>query len=117
MHGVGLARAHGGFNIATGLWPLLHRRSFEKVFGPKVDGWLVSTVSGLLVVNGVVQARTRPTPEAVAQARRLGMGTALVLAAIDLRHAPSGRISRTYLLDAAAESGWIVAWVASLRRR
>ena len=37
------------------------------------------------------------------QARRLGVGTAAVLAAIDLVYVPAGRISKMYLLDAAVE--------------
>jgi hypothetical protein len=33
-----------------------------------------------------------------------------VLAAIDLVYVPSGRISKMYLLDAALEVAWIMAW-------
>jgi hypothetical protein len=33
-----------------------------------------------------------------------------VLAAIDLVNAPRGRISKVYLLDAAAELAWVVLW-------
>ena len=46
MDGVELARTHGVANLAGGLWPLLHIRSFEWVFGPKTDRWLVKTVAG-----------------------------------------------------------------------
>jgi hypothetical protein len=105
-----VARAHGAAYLIGGLWPLLHLRSFEAVFGPKVDRWLVKTVAGLLVVNGVTLLATRSTPESIAQARRLGVGTAAVLAMIDLSYAPIGRISRMYLADAAVEIGWIVVW-------
>jgi hypothetical protein len=109
MDAVVLGRAHGLANLAFGLWPLLHLRSFEAVFGPKTDRWLVRTVSGLLVVNGLTQLTTS-SPGSVRQARRLGVGTAAVLAAIDLVYVPAGRISKMYLLDAAAELGWILAW-------
>ena len=44
------------------------------------------------------------------QARRLGVGTAAVLAAIDLVYVPARRISKMYLVDAALEVGWILAW-------
>jgi hypothetical protein len=35
-----MAKTHGVFNMAGGLWSLLHVRSFEGVFGPKTDRWL-----------------------------------------------------------------------------
>jgi hypothetical protein len=53
--GVGLARDHGAFNVVGRLWPLLHRRRFEAVFGPKKDHWLQYTVAGLLAGNGAAQ--------------------------------------------------------------
>jgi len=110
MNGVLLGRAHGLANVVSGLWPILHTASFEAVFGPKTDRWLLKTVSGLLVVNGLTQLATTASPASVAQARRLGVGTAAVLAAIDLIYVPAGRISKMYLVDAAVELGWILAW-------
>lgn len=85
-------------------------RSFEIVLGPKTDRWLVRTVAGLLIGNGLVQVGSPDTADGLAQARRLGLGTALTLATIDLVYVPSGRISRVYLIDAALEVAWIVAW-------
>jgi len=105
-----LARAHGIFNVVSGLWPLLHMRSFEAALGPKVDRWLVRTVAGLLLANGIAQLSASDSPDALAQARRLGVGTAATLATIDLVYVPSGRISPVYLVDAAAELAWIGAW-------
>jgi hypothetical protein len=105
-----LARAHGLFNVVGGLWPLLHMRSFEAVTGPKVDRWLVRTVAGLMVANGWVQMSIPASADGLAQARRIGMGTAAVLAGIDIAYATRGRISRVYLADAAMEIGWLLAW-------
>lgn len=116
MNDVVLARAHGLFNVITGGWPILHMRSFEAVSGPKTDRWLVRTVGALLLANGLVQLTAGPSPEATRQARRLGIGTAAALAAVDLVYAPPGRISRVYLLDAVVESGWLLAWTASRPR-
>ena len=110
MDGVVLARAHGVMNVVGGLWPLVHIGSFEAVFGPKADRWLVKTVAGLLIVNGLAQLATSPSADGLRQARRLSVGTAAVLAAIDLVYVPSGRISKMYLLDAALEVAWVVAW-------
>ncbi|HEU4677039.1 MAG TPA: hypothetical protein VFS29_13670 [Motilibacteraceae bacterium] len=102
-----VALAHGGFNVATGLWALLHLRSFEAVTGPKTDHWLVRAVAALVVVNGVAQL----TAGDARHARTLGIGTAGSLAAIDLSYAPRGVIGPVYLLDAALELGWVAAWL------
>lgn len=108
--GNGLARSHGAFNVLSGLWPLLHRPSFEAVLGPKTDYWLVNTVAGLLVVNGLVQLSTTTSAEGLTAARRVGLGTASTLVLIDLIYVSKGRISPVYLLDATAEIFWIAAW-------
>jgi hypothetical protein len=110
MNGSVVSRLHGAAYLLGGLWPLLHLRSFEAVFGPKTDRWLVKTVSGLLVVDGMTLLSTGRSRAALLQARRVGIGTATVLAAIDLVYVPMGRIRPTYLLDAAAEIGLIVLW-------
>jgi hypothetical protein len=96
MDSIVLARAHGAANLFGGLWPLLHIRSFEMVFGPKTDRWLVKTVAGLLMVNGITQLTNSSTAVGVRQARLLGVGTAAVLAAIDLVYVPARRISEMY---------------------
>jgi hypothetical protein len=115
MDAVNLARAHGVANLIGGLWPLLHLHSFEAVFGPKTDRWLVKTVSGLLIVNGLTQLGTTSSLASIAQARRLGVGTAAVLAGIDLTYVPMGRISKMYLIDATVEISWIIAWLTRSR--
>lgn len=78
MHEGMVARGHGWFNIVSGLWPLLHMGSFERVSGPKNEHWLVQTVAGLLLSNGVVQVLAAPSPDALVHARRVGVGTASV---------------------------------------
>jgi hypothetical protein len=107
-----MAKLHGALNISGGLWPILHLRSFEAVFGPKVDRWLVYTVAGLLCSIGHAQWRA-DSPDQWRQARRLGLGTAGTLLAIDLIYVPRGRIRWTYLLDAATELVLIVAWLTT----
>ncbi|MDQ0674683.1 hypothetical protein QFZ36_002244 [Pseudarthrobacter siccitolerans] len=106
-----LARLQGGFNVINGLWPLVHMRSFEAVSGAKTDKWLVRTVSGLLITIGVEQLRAAARSGSDRSARRLGIGTAATLAAIDLIYVGKGRISKIYLLDAVVEililQGWL----------
>lgn len=106
-----IAVAHGTFNLVGGLWPLAHLRSFEWVFGPKRDVWLQMTTGGLLVSAGIAQLAAAPAPQGVVHARRIGLGTALTLLAVDLIYVPKGRIRPTYLLDAAMQTGWITAWL------
>lgn len=111
--GLVIARAQGVFNVLNGLWPLVHMSSFETVFGPKTDRWLVRTVGGLLLANGIAQLRTGNGKSDVQQAGRIGLGTAATLTTIDLVYVGNGTLSRMYLLDAAAELLWITLWSRS----
>ncbi|MBB5939042.1 hypothetical protein [Streptomyces zagrosensis] len=110
-----LTVSHGLFDVVGGLWPLVHRGSFEKAFGPKTDVWLQRTTGGLLVSVGIAQLAAATEPQGFAHARRVGLGTALTLLAIDLIYVAKGRIRPTYLLDAAMEAGWITAWRRTTR--
>ncbi len=114
MDAASISRWHGLFNALTGAWPLVHMPSFEAVSGPKVDRWLVRTVGGLLVVNGLTQLSAGTTEAATALSRRLGLGTALTLAVIDIRYASTRRIRRIYLLDAVVELAWAAVWASTL---
>ena len=109
-----MSRAHGLFNVVTGLWPVVHMRSFEAVSGPKVDRWLVRTVGGLMAANGVAQLTARGEEQRLSA--QLGLGMSAVLAAVDVRYGGTGRISRVYLLDAAVQLAWVAAWTVTLRR-
>ncbi|MCL3992178.1 hypothetical protein [Streptomyces lavenduligriseus] len=109
--GRGVAVAHGAFNVVGGLWPLVHLRSFEWVFGPKTDVWLQMTTGGLLASSGLAQLAAAAGPDGPAHARRIGLGTALTLLAVDVVYVPRGRIRPTYLLDAVMQTGWITAWL------
>ncbi|GGR95256.1 MULTISPECIES: hypothetical protein [Streptomyces] len=114
--GRGVAVAHGAFNVVGGLWPLVHLRSFEWVFGPKTDVWLRMTTGGLLASAGLAQPAAAAGPGGPAHARRVGLGTALTLPAVDLAYVPRGRIRPTYLLDAVMQTGWITAWLRTSAR-
>ena len=57
-------------NIVGELWPLVHLRSLEGVFGPKTDEWLVHTVAGLLAANDRPQWRAAATNAGISDARR-----------------------------------------------
>jgi hypothetical protein len=107
---VGIASLQGTYFLATGIWPLVSRRTFERVTGPKVDFWLAQTV-------GVLVASVGATMVVGARRRRIGpeleilaVSSAAGLAAIDLTFSLRGRISKVYLLDAAVESAIVASW-------
>ena len=105
--------AQGAYFFVTGVWPLLHMRSFEAVTGPKVDRWLVKTV-GLCIacIGGTLLAAARHdrvTPEV----RGLAESSALALTGIDVYYSATGRISPIYLADAVTEIGIVAALRAS----
>ncbi len=100
-------RFQAAYYIATGAAPLLSRRAFEAVTGPKRDWWLVQMVGMLAVGNGIAlaagsasAARGRdPSRETIA----LSLCSALAFATIDTVYALKGRIAPVYLADAALE--------------
>jgi hypothetical protein len=104
-----VAILQGVYFVLTGLWPLFGINSFQAVTGAKTDLWLVYTVGGLLAVIGitllVAATNRRLTPEVAV----LGIGSAVVLAGIDVIFVLRGVISWVYLLDAAAQ-GFLIAW-------
>jgi hypothetical protein len=111
-----LAVAQGAFYVATGVWPILHMRSFEAVTGEKTDDWLVKTVGALVAVAGATMMaaglRRRVTPEIAL----LAAGSAAALATVDVVYTQKGVIRPVYLLDAVAEAGLIGAWTAAAAR-
>ncbi|MBA3393067.1 MAG: hypothetical protein H0T89_10505 [Deltaproteobacteria bacterium] len=102
--------SQGVFYVATGLWPIIHLRSFEKVTGPKVDKWLVRTFGGLVAAVGVtlIVGSFEKRPSRALEV--LGLGSALALGAADLVYSLRGRISKVYLADAGAEAALAATW-------
>ncbi|MGI9180351.1 MAG: hypothetical protein ACR2H9_07630 [Longimicrobiaceae bacterium] len=111
-----LALLQGAYYTATGLWPILHMRSFEQVTGPKTDDWLVKTVGGLIAVLGgtLLTSALRDAPSR--DLATVAVGSAAALTAVDVIYVAQGRISRIYLLDAAVESALIAGWIAALHK-
>lgn len=110
-----LAVAQGVYFAVTGVWPLVHMRSFEAVTGPKTDRWLVQTVGALLGVIGGVLVRAGSRGRVSPEIRALAAGSALTLAAVDCVYVARGRIRPVYLLDAAAEAGLLAGWALAGR--
>ena len=115
-----LAAVQAVYFVVTGVWPIVHIRSFMAVTGPKRDIWLVKTVGVLVTVVGAVIGlaawRGSFTPEVFL----LAVGSAAALAGVDVYYHLRGVIPRVYLLDAVAEgvliAGWVVAWTGAAAR-
>ena len=104
-----MALTQGIFYMATGLWPIVHLRSFERVTGPKSERWLVKAMGALIATVGttlVIGARERPSRAL----RFLGMGAAAALGGSALWYAARRRISPIYFADAALEGALIAGW-------
>jgi hypothetical protein len=107
-----LALFQGGYFLFTGIWPLVSRRTFEAVTGPKKDFWLAQTVGVLVACVGSVLVLTGKRDPVGEDARWLAASSAAGLAAIDILYAARGRISKVYLGDAAIELALVSAWIA-----
>lgn len=106
----------GIYYFITGIWPLVHIRSFMAVTGPKTDLWLVKTVGVLVAVIGATLLlhnfmKRNSTP---AELVLLGTGSAIGFGIIDVYYASIDRISNIYLLDAVAQAVLILLWVIML---
>ena len=100
------------FYVGTGVWPLLHRRSFERVTGRKTDFWLAQTVGLTVAAIGIGLAQAVSRREGVpAELRTVAVATAAGLALVDLSFVARRRISKIYLADAAAEVALIAGWL------
>ncbi len=114
------ALVQGAYYFLTGIWPLLHIRSFEAVTGPKVDRWLVKTVGLLVGVVGGMLLRSARRNDLRRVARKtpeipiVAIGMAGALAAVDVVYVAKRRIAPVYLLDAVAEALLIAGWAFGL---
>jgi hypothetical protein len=111
-----LAVAQGAFYMATGVWPILHMRSFEAVTGEKTDDWLVKTVGAMIVVAGTVMAAAGLRRRVAPEISLLAAGSAAALAAVDVIYTQKRVIPPVYLADAAAEAALLGGWMVAAAR-
>jgi hypothetical protein len=111
-----VAAAQGITYIATGLWPLVHMRSFEAVTGPKLEKWLVKTVGLLVTAIGATLLAGARDRESRRTLRLLGITSAAALAGVDLYYAGKRRISPVYFGDAALELAFVAGWLVRSKR-
>lgn len=106
------ALVQGVFYVTTGLWPIVHLRSFEAVTGPKADRWLVRAFGALTTVVGMALIAGAFDRERSRAVRILGVGSAVALGLADIVAANRARNTRAYYADAAAE-GILATWAAT----
>ena len=107
-----VAALQATYYLATGVWPLVHRRSFERITGAKTDFWLAQTVGVTVVAIGAglaeTAARKRQVPP---ELRTIACATAAGLALVDVYFVIRRRIAPIYLADAAVEAALLARWV------
>lgn len=103
--------AYFGF---TGIWPLLHLRSFLKVTGPKTDLWLVRTVGLLITAIAATQGYALLRAEISGPVILLSVLSAAFLCAVDITYVAKRVIAPIYLADAAAEVFLLGLWAISV---
>ncbi len=108
--------AQGAYYLFTGAWPLVSMKSFEFVTGPKLEHWLVHTVSLLAIVIGTSLIAAARSGDVAVSIKVLAVGTAVAFASMDFFYVSVGRISAVYLLDAAAELAFALGIVIAVVR-
>jgi hypothetical protein len=106
----------GALYLASGLWPLVHYRSFERATAPRAPAPLVKTfgaVVSLLGASLIVGALSRSSR---GMARPLGAGTNLALAAVDTLYASRTRVRPAALVQTLGQLAMLGAWLAKERR-
>jgi len=119
----GLAWFLGLYYFATGVWPLIHVKSFEWVTGEKSDNlpsgleadhWLLMTVSVLIVAVSLTILTAAWRNSQAAEIAILAILAGSGLTAIDVVYVLRGIIRPIYLVDAAVEIPLILTWLFAL---
>jgi hypothetical protein len=104
----------GIYLVLTGVWPIVHYPSFEKITGGKTDVWLVKTTGGVLTAIGCsLLAAANSTGATDLPVVIMGMGSALALLVADAYYAARRVILPVYLVDAAMQFAWMLMWYIS----
>ena len=103
----GLCVTQGIFYVATGVWPIVHLRSFEAVTGPKLEGWLVKTVGALIaVVGGIAITVASAAAYAIENSSWIGGGTLLLR--LKTRGSPAEVATGEFTSDLSVSSSFVV---------
>jgi hypothetical protein len=92
----------GLYYTTSGLWPIVHLRSFMALTGPKHDTWLVKSFGAFIAGIGTALLSARGRDER-RLASRVAVVSAAALAGADTWYVARRRIRPIYLADAAVE--------------
>ena len=106
-----LLGAQAAYYAATGVWPLVHYESFERVTGRKRERWLVESVGGLVGAVGASLGLAARDGSVGRDTVALSAGTAATLGAIDVLYFARGRLRAVYLADALAQAALLIGWL------
>jgi hypothetical protein len=93
------------YYIFTGLWPVFHMASFEKITGKKTDKWLVKQVGLLAAVIGLALLFAK-----YADKRIIAMPAAIAFTLIDFYYTFVKRIPKVYIGDGLIQIIFLCAW-------
>lgn len=106
----------GIYFLLTGIWPLAHIDSVQRITGPKTDLWLVKAVGVLVGAIGLALIVAALRRRVTAELWLIAVLSALGLAVVDIWYVAERWILPVYLGDAAAEIALIVLWLILLPR-
>jgi hypothetical protein len=116
---VALCWLQGGYYLITGVWPLVHVKSFQWVTGPKTDHlvtgreadhWMLNTISALIIAIALVLLAAAARRRVSVDVALLAVFSALALAMIDSVYVARSTISPIYLADGAVELVLAAVW-------
>jgi hypothetical protein len=101
----------GSYYMITALWPLIHIESYMSFVGPISDIWLAKTVGTMVIAISAtmffhLSLKTDHRPLIL-----LGLASSLAFAYTDTYYTFTGTLSSIYLLDAAAETLFMISWI------
>jgi hypothetical protein len=96
------------YYLVTGIWPIVHLRSFYAVTGRKREGWLVQTFGALIAGTGAALAQKQSGAGREVQ-ERVAFSAGVALVASELIFVARRRISPIYLADALLETLLLLA--------
>jgi hypothetical protein len=102
------------YYILTGLWPIIHIKSFMSITGPKMEQWLVKTVGWLILVIAITLFSAFYMLQFTLSVMVLGMASTIIFIGIDVYYYQKGIISKIYLMDAGIESLLLLGWLLGI---
>jgi hypothetical protein len=119
--GAWLSIGQGALYIASGLWALVAKSSYQEIHELKSDFWILTTHGVWLLLVGGVLAIAGYRRQKSLEVRLLAFGAALGLLATDLASAATVGVAQIYYTDMMIELVfvvlWLVVWTLERRKR